>query len=79
MTYAAETIACWYPTAGPPAICGGWLAGICGVCGVCGLGGVVVLGDRGLKGLAFGLNTNSLALGFNLEVDTALDILSTSS
>lgn len=44
-----------------------------------GLGGVVVLGDRGLKGLALGLKTNSLALGLSLECVTEELIFSISS
>lgn len=43
-----------------------------------GLGGVVVLGDLGLNGLALGFKINSLALGFNFELVT-VDILSGSS
>lgn len=40
---------------------------------------MVVLGERGLKGFALGLNTNSLALGLSFDCDTADAILSMSS
>lgn len=38
-----------------------------------------MLGERGLKGLAWGLNTNSLALGLSLEWVTVVAIFSISS